>query len=756
MRDELLQGAILAFLTLLIFLQEWRTPLIIDTVIPISIIGTFSLLFFSKISLNIMSLGGLALAVGMLDDCAVVVSENIFRHRSLGKSPGQAAYEGASEVAGPVITTALNTAAVFLPVIYVHGVSGQLFKDTALTVTISLMVSLLVSLTLLPTLLSRSFRPAGFEAAAGGRESARPRWRKPRRAFGWLLLPVFALRWVFYALVRGLGFVLDFVFSWLAQAAVLIGRLVFWPLKPVLGVVFRGFNRFYGRFTAWYSRALTWSLDHKRAVLAAAVAFFAVTFGMGFFLKSELMPKLKTTSFEMMLKAPVDYSLEQTSEITAGLEDALRGRAEVKTVLAQVGIISDLESADPDLSLNSARLFVEVGQPGQVEPILEVLRRRLAAWPDMSYTVSRQQTTLTQFLAFGEAEVGLRIKGDDLERLREISETLMARLRTIPGIVDVASNWGAGKPEFKITVRREALDRYPRLTPADIGSFIVGAVRGSVATQFQEMEKKYDILVRTEGADRREIDALLDETFLLNGKQIPLRELVTAQVVRGPKEIRRENQGREILVTAGLRGAKISQVAPAVEKVIQSLDMPSDYRVVFSGEREEMRKSFQSLMLALLLAALLTYMIMAAQFESLLHPFLVMLTVPMGVAGMSVALFLTGETVNVISIIGLVVLVGLVVDAATVEVDYTNLLRKQGRTLRAAVHEACLTRLRPILISSFSTIFGLLPMAMGLESGGELMRPLGIVVLSGLTFSTLLTLILIPVLYEAVEKRKRT
>ncbi len=754
-RDELIQGAILAFFILLIFLQEWKTPLIIDTVIPISVIGTFSLLFFSKISINIMSLGGLALGVGMLDDCAVVVSENIFRHRSLGKSPAQAAYDGAREVSGAVISTALTTIVVFLPVIYVHGVSGQLFKDTALTVTISLLVSLLVSLTLLPTLQSRSFKVQGLGTAGRGKSSLIPRWRKPKSPFGWLLLPLFGLRWLLTVIVRGLGFVLDFLFSWLVQAVVLLAKAAAWPFKPFFKLLFRGFNAVYSRFTAWYSRALTWSLDHKKAVLGWSLAFFGITFGLGFLLKSELMPRLKTTSFEVRLKAPVDYSLEQTSEIAGQIEALMRGRAEVKTVLAQVGLVSEIESADPDLSLNSARLFVEVRKAEQLEVVLEALRGRLAGLPDISATVSREQTTLSQFLSFSAAEIGLRIKGDDLERLREISEALMARLREIPGVVDVASNWGEGKPEFKVTVRRDALEKYAGLTPAGIGDFIVGAVRGKVATQFNEMEKKYDILVRTEGAVERDIDALLDEPYPVGGRLIPLRELVAAEVVRGPKEIRRENQGREVLVTAGLRGTKISQAAPAVEKAIAAVDLPSDYRIVFGGEREEMRKSFRSLMFALLLAALLTYMIMAAQFESLLHPFLVMFTIPMGVAGTIVALLLTGQTINVISIIGLVVLVGLVVDDAVVEVDYANLLRKQGKALRPAVHEACMTRLRPILIASFSTIFGLLPMALGLESGGELMRPLGVVVLSGMTFSTLLTLILIPVMYEAVEKRKR-
>jgi HAE1 family hydrophobic/amphiphilic exporter-1 len=372
----------------------------------------------------------------------------------------------------------------------------------------------------------------------------------------------------------------------------------------------------------------------------------------------------------------------------------------------------------------------------------------------VTYTILREQSSVSQFLALSTAEIGLQIKGRELDRLKDIAGDLVARLAQIPGVADVATNIGEGKPEFKVTIDKDALKRYPGLSPATIGDFLVSAVRGRVATQFREMEKKYDILVRLEDSSRENIEALLGETLPFEGRSVPLRDVVSYEVVRGPREIRRENQEREVLVTANLKGRKISQVAPAIDKAIGGLSLPADYRVVWSGEREEMSRSFRSLVTALLLATLLTYMIMAAQFESLVHPFIVMFTLPMGAAGAIVALLLTGQTFNVISIIGLVVLVGIVVDNATVKIDYTNQLRRGGMPLREAVEEGSHVRLRPILMSTGSTLVGLIPMALALERGAELMQPLAIVVIGGLFFSTFLTLILIPVIYEWVESRK--
>ncbi len=384
------------------------------------------------------------------------------------------------------------------------------------------------------------------------------------------------------------------------------------------------------------------------------------------------MPPIKATSFELRLKTPVDYSLEQTADIVSSLERYLKTFKPVKVTFSQIGIVSGMESLSPDVSLNSAQIYVEVEKPAQFEPTLEYLRRKLSDFPDVSYSIVREQSSLAEFLAFSSAEVGLKVKGDDLNKLKEISLKLVGELKTVKGIVDLNTNIGEGKPEFKIKIKKDALSKYANLSPSEIGGFLVSAVRGRVATQFNEREKKYDILVRLEESSRANIESLLNGQLSHQGMLIPLRDLVTYETAKGPQEIRRENQQREILVTGNLRDAKISQVVPAINEKIKGIRLPENYRIAYGGEQEEMGKSFRSLILALVLGILLTYMIMAAQFESLLHPFLVMLTLPMGAAGAFFSLFVAKQSLNVISIIGMVVLVGLVVDDAIVEVDFIN------------------------------------------------------------------------------------
>jgi HAE1 family hydrophobic/amphiphilic exporter-1 len=312
---------------------------------------------------------------------------------------------------------------------------------------------------------------------------------------------------------------------------------------------------------------------------------------------------------------------------------------------------------------------------------------------------------------------------------------------------------GEGKPEFLIKIKKGALEKFD-ISAATLGSFFIDAVRGRRDTQFKELEKKYDILVRLEEGVRENIESLLDEQISHRGMRIPLRELVYYELARGPKEIRRENQQREVLITANLRGTKISQVGPQIQEKIDELDLPPNYRVVFSGEQEEMSKSFRSLIFAFSLAVLLVYMIMAAQFESLLHPFLILFTLPMGLTGAIWALFITGQTLNVISIIGMVVLAGIVVNDAIVKIDYTNQLRKRGLGLREAIMEASRVRLRPILMTTVTTALGLFPMSLGLGKGAELQQPLAISVIGGLILATFLTLILIPLAYDLTERRK--
>jgi HAE1 family hydrophobic/amphiphilic exporter-1 len=751
--NSIIFGGILAFFVLIIFLQDLKTPVIIAVVIPISIIATFNLLYFQNITLNIMSLGGLALGVGMLVDNSIVVSESIFRHKSQSKSLLEAAFTGTKEVGMAVTASTFTTISVFLPVIYVQGVAGQLFKDQALTVTFALLSSLIVSLTMLPMLASWKFKPGKGEKEReieDEKKETEKKAIKKKSGKRYFLYPYIGLRWLFRNILKGAFWIFNFILSFLIQLLLLIFHYLSLPFKPVVRVVFKGYNVIYQKFASRYHQFLLWCLDNKGKVLFGSLVFLTLTFLLATQIPQELMPKPEAESFELNLKTPINYSLEQTSDIVFSIEKWLEKKNSVKATYSQIGVVSGMESLNPDVSLNSAKVYVEIHDTSQLDETIESLRARLEKISGLNYSITEEQSTLAQFLAFAAADVGLKIKGDDLDKLKELAEQLVDKLRGIETIADLNTNIGEGKPEFLIRTKKEALERHD-IPPELIGDFLVNAVRGKRATQFKELDKKYDVLVRLDKETRENIDSLLDEEISYRGILIPLRELVYYEIAKGPKEIRRENQQREVLVSANLRGAKISQVVPRIREKIDELNLPPKYRVVFSGEQEEMTKSFRSLIFAFFLAVILVYMIMAAQFESLLHPFLILFTLPMGLTGAIWALFLTGQTLNVISVIGMVVLAGIVVNDAIVKIDYTNQLRKRGFALRAAIMEASRIRLRPILMTTVTTAFGLFPMSLGLGKGSELQQPLAISVIGGLILATFLTLILVPLAYELAE-----
>ncbi len=638
--------------------------------------------------------------------------------------------------------------------IYVHGVAGQLFKDQALTVTFALLSSLIVSLTLLPMLASRKLRfEKRVERTKDIEDTDRRRETENRKRWRFLLYPYLGLRWLLYSALKSLYLALNFISSFLVQLFLMIVHYLSLPFKPVLKYVFKGFNFVYRRFASLYHQFLLWALENKAKVLTGSLVFLILTGLLMTQIPRELMPKPEASFFELNLKTPVDFSLDQTADLAATVERWLKELKAVKASFSQIGIVSGLESSNPDVSLNSVKIYVELQKPSQVNETIDDLRGRLSRFPDLSFSIVKEQSTLSEFLAFATAEIGLKVKGEDLDRLREIATKLEEKLRGIEGIADVNMNIGEGKPEFLIRIKKEALGKYD-ISPATISNFLVNAVRGKQATKFKEMEKEFDILVRMEEGTRENIDSLLDEQIPHQRGLIPLRELVSYQVSKGPKEIRRENQQREVLLTANLRGAKISQVVPRIQEKVGEIALPSGYRVVFSGEQEEMTKSFKSLIFAFSLAVLLVYMIMAAQFESFRHPFLILFTLPMGLTGAVWALFITGQTLNVISVIGMVVLAGIVVNDAIVKIDYTNQLRKRGLELREAIIEASRVRLRPILMTTVTTAFGLFPMSLGLGRGAELQQPLAISLIGGLILATFLTLILIPLAYELTESRR--
>lgn len=753
-QKEIVLGGLLAFLVFYLFLQELGTSLIIFAVIATSVIATFNLLFIRSITLNLMSLGGLALGVGMLDDCAIVVTENIYRHRNLGRSWPEAAAIGTGEVSLALTASIFTTIAVFLPVIYIHGVAGQLFRDQALTVTFSLLASLFVSLTLIPMMASRPWaRKEDKSEEARGRKwpsglgfPSFPRWKSP-------FLPFLLIRWLilvilfsFYALFT---LILPRCFYYLTRPLILIFR----PLRIFLDRLFHYFNRAYNRFIHFYHHFLVWSLNHKgRVAVVSWLAFLAIIL-LALNLPRELVPQLRVNTAEIRIRTPVEFSFEETAAVVQIIEQKLRKDPAITQVFSQTGLVSGLEALSSEISLNSARILFKARGADDLDSAIERLRAWLISLPELNFSILKEQSTLAQWLGTGLAEVGLRLYGDDLQLLKREAFELAEKLKKIAGITSARVIFEEGKPEFLLQLRKEALEAN-NLSPESVGNFIVQAVRGRVATSFKEINKKYDITVRAEEAVREDIENVLNLSFPSPSGLIPLRHLVSYHLVRGPSEIRRENQQRMMEIRINVRGKRPSQLLPEIEKLGADINAGRNVRLGFGKEAEEMRLSFRSLLVALILSVVLVYMIMAAQFESLLHPFLIMFTVPMGLAGSIITLALTRQTINLLSLIGLVVSVGIVVNNAIVEIDIINQLRRQGWRLREAVVNGCRLRLRPILMSSLSTVFGLIPLSLGLGGGTDLEKPLGVAISGGLLFSTFLTLILIPCLYEAVEKRK--
>lgn len=746
-------GGILAFLILVFFLQDFKTPLIIAAVIPISVLATFNFLYFRHITLNIMSLGGLALGIGMLVDNSIVVSESIFRHRAQGRYVREAAVSGTREVGMAVTASTFTTISVFLPVVYVHGVAGQLFKDQALAVTFSLLSSLIVSLTLLPVLAVQKFRLSGKREKAIIQFEDDNNIQRRRIKQGSLLELSQNIKKIFCFAFKRLTAPLVFVLNFIIQIFLLMAHSLAIPTKLFLREAFKGFNFAYQRFAARYHHFLIWSLENKGKVFAGSAVFLVLTLLIAGQIPRELLPKPETTTFELNLKTPEGYSLEQTADLVFSIEKWLKSHGSNTVFFSQIGIIGGMEVLDPEISLNSAKIFVDVREALNAERLIEDLRKRLKEFSGINYSIIKEQSTLAQFLTFPTSEIRLKIKGENLDTLEELAEKAVKKLNKIEEIVDVKTSIIERKPEILIKINKKSLERYD-ISPAQVGSFLVDLIRGKKASQLKEMDKKYDILVRLEERERKNIASLLDERILCQGTQIPLREFVDVEMSLGPREIRRENQQREILITASMKGAKISRIVPRIKQKIEEISLPLNFRIDLGGEQEEMTKSFRSLIFAFCMAVLLVYMIMAAQFESLFHPFLILLTLPMGITGALWALFLTGQTLNVISVIGMVVLAGIIVNDAIVKVDYINQLRKEGYEVRIAIIEASQIRLRPILMTTITTAFGLLPMSLGIGKGSELQQPLAITIIGGVVLATFLTLILIPLFYDVAEKKK--
>jgi len=711
-------GGIFAMLVLLLFLRHLPTTLIVVTAIPISVVATFVLMFSRDISLNIMSLGGLALGVGMLVDSAIVVLESIAREREKGHSVAEAARRGTDRVGRAVVAATLTTVAVFIPIVFVEGVAGQLFGDQAWTVSFALLSALVVSLTLIPMLAARG---QGARARTGeATESSRPGK-------------------VGSALASGTGGFL----KRLRQG----GGGVAWALRPVS----RGFDGVYGWIEEWYPGVLRQALRRPVLILGGAVVALAVGVVLIPRVGISLVPELSQGELVVELEAAPGTSLLRMEDLARRAEAVALSKAEVREVFTNVGVRGGAGTLGRtgELERHAATLLVRLTEVGGLEDRLAVeLTDELSALPGVQVRVDRPQ------LFTASAPVEVEVRGYELELLNQVASDVRALLRTLPGVTGVEEERRQGSPEIAIRFDRERLARQ-NLTVADAAEALQAKIRGASATEFTERDRDLNVLVRARAEQRTTLDDLENLRLEIpGGGSIALSAVADLTFQDGPSEIVRRGGTRVALVEARPVGADLAGTINRIEEAMAGLQVPSGVFVAVAGQSRDLQQSVRSMQMALLLAIFLVYLVMASQFESFRQPGVILASVPLAVPGAVLALWLTGYSISVVALIGMVMLVGIVVNNAIVLVDYVNILRREeGYPLDEALVEAGRVRFRPIMMSTITTVLGLMPLALIPGEGAELRVPLAIPVIGGLILSTVLTLVVVPVLYRIFEIR---
>ena len=713
------QGAGLAVLVLFLFLKQIRVTLIIAVTVPASVMMTFAMMRLFDISLNVMSLGGIALAVGMLMDNAIVVLENIARRREQGESLRQASETGGAEVSGAVLASTMTTIAVFLPLAFVEGIAGQLFKDQALTVTFALLASLILAVTLIPML---SALGAQSEAALPPSAASQPEQRQVvRRIFGGFL--------------RGVYGVLGLALSAL--------RLI---LRPVM----LGFDLLYAALAQGYAQLLVRALQSPATTILISVVLLVSSGLLLNRLALELIPNISQGEFQVSLELPPGTRIESTDALIEKVQQGLQDAESVARTYSVAGTGGRMDASAVSGGENLGRITVVLApdESGTKEArVMQQVRRVLDDEPALKYSLERPQ-----FFTFS-TPLEIEVTGTDLDGIRSVAESLVSSMTRSGSFSDVESTILSGYPELQIEFDQDRIAALG-LTVPQVAARVVDKVKGNVPTEFTFQDKKIDIRLRVdEGARDSKADI---ENLIVNpesSEQVRLKTVAKIFEAVGPADIQRLGQQRVGIVRANPIGTDLAEGAAIVEQLLDEIPHPLGIKSHVGGQSEEMAASFNSLAFALLLALILVYLVMASLFESLLHPFVIMFTIPLAGIGAVLALVLTNTPVSVVVFIGGILLVGIVVNNAIVLVDRVNQFRRQsGYTKLDALVAGTNERLRPIMMTTLTTVLGLLPMALGFGEAAELRTPMAVTVIGGLMMSTLLTLVVIPVVYLVLDR----
>nr|WP_147652467.1 efflux RND transporter permease subunit [Vulcaniibacterium gelatinicum] len=730
-----IEGGLLAILIIFLFLRDGWSTFVISLSLPVSIVATFFFMGQLGLSLNVMSLGGLALATGLVVDDSIVVLESIAKARERGLGILEAAIAGTREVSMAVVASTLTTIAVFLPLVFVEGIAGQLFRDQALTVAIAIAISLVVAMTLIPMLSSLKGRaPMAFPE-----EPPHPRWQPDKR---WQK-PLAATGHGIGATVRGLVFGA----AWLAVRA---WRVAVRLVAPVMRKASDLAMSPYHRAERGYLRLLPAALQRPALVLGSAALAFALTLAAIPLLGADLIPQLAQDRFEMTVKLPPGTPLRETDAVVRELQRRHADEPGLHALYGVSGSGTRLDANPTESGENIAKLTVVMadgGSAGTEAALTETLRGAMQGVAGAEVDFSRPE--LFSFSTPLEVE----LRGQDLAEIETAGRRLAALLRQNPHYADVKSTVEEGFPEIQIRFDQQRAAALG-LTTRQIADQIVRKVRGEVATRYSFRDRKIDVLVRARESDRSSVEDI--RRLIVNpGSDRPVTLDAVADVVAttGPSEIHRADQVRVAIVSANLRGIDLGTAVQEVQRIVEENPLGTGVRMHIGGQGEELAQSVASLLFAFGLAVFLVYLVMASQFESLLHPFVILFTIPLAMVGAVLALLLSGSPVSVVVFIGLILLVGIVVKNAIILIDKVNQLREEGVPKREALVEGARSRLRPIMMTTLCTLFGFAPLAIGAGEGAEVRAPMALTVIGGLTVSTLLTLVVIPVVYDLLDRR---
>lgn len=743
-RDAAIFGGLLAMVVIFLFLRQVWPTIVISLSIPLSIIATFNLMYANDISLNIMSLGGIALAVGMLVDNAIVVLENISRYRSQGLSTVEAARQGSKEVAGAITASTLTTMAVFFPLVFVEGIAGQLFSDQALTVTFSLAASLLVAITVIPMLCSRERRQHDAESAEplfAPREkpaSATTRWGKIIRALRWTAVLPFV---VIAAIIKAL--IVAVMALW--RALVRAFHVLTQPLVRSFGFAFEYFHN-------GYQRILSHALNNAWTTLTVIMLVAASSLLLIPGLKVNVLPDMAQGEFYLEVERAPGTTIEQTDQSLQQLAAAISDDHSVARTYSLAGTGSLINASPSQGGDYWGRLNVVMADSATAadqQRVKQRLRDEAQTLPGVSIRVGQAEL-------FSLAQpIVVEISGYQLGPIRQLGLQLQETLQQQSRFTDVQINMSNGQPEIAVYFNHQKLAQLGLSAP-DVAQRLAMSIGGKTATKYSLEDRKIDVVVRGDEQQRNSLQDI-SEWIINPGAQqeVPLSSVADIKTIVGPSEITRIGQQRTVLVKANLAYGDLQQAVTEVQNSIDQLTKIPGVDIRLAGQSEEMQQSFRSLQFALALAVFLVYLVMASQFESLLHPLFILFTVPLAGAGSIIGLAVTDSSLNVMVFIGLIMLAGIVVNNAIVLVDRINQLRQAGSNKLDAVIESASTRFRPIIMTTLTTVLGLIPLAIGVGEGAEIRTPMAITVIFGLSFATLLTLFFIPALYVAVGRRQQ-